>query len=366
MRQLLKVAALATALTLVLSACAGNAGPGQSSPAASEANPTKSGRPTSGPSDDASPSASESASAKPSSTAELASGLGLTGMLVYHSYSEYGAWDAELYGIDLKTGRRAHLNAKWKTMISPINAHFNADGTLMTFMGSAAGIDEYEWDVFVSRWTGSTWGEPVNLTGPNGKRDEDPKFSPTEDLITYKENGVLALIGADGEGQRLLTAGKGESSMPYFTVDGKSLLFERGGNIWLHEISSGSERTLWTRGLSHAYYPIGATSERFLFTEVQSSAHDRTVWGYYDGRKPRPLFNGSNDCDNSDPYPYRDGSRFVFYVTGCAFIFKGGYNLAVLDQKTERAYDIDEINVDANSNVQELGPAWVPSVRLPK
>ena len=287
-------------------------------------------------------------------------------MLVYHSYTEYGAWDGELYGIDLKSGRRSHLNSGWKSMISPINAHFNADATLMTFMGSDSSVAEYEWDVFVSRWTGSTWGEPVNLTGPNGKRDEDPKFSPTQDLITYKENGVLAVIGADGKGQRLLTLGADESSMPYFTTDGKSLIFERGGEIWLHELSTGSERVLWQRGPGHAYYPIGATAERFLFTEVQPTGHDRTVWGYYDGRKAQPLFNGSTECDNSDPYPYQAGNRYIFYVTGCAFIFKGGYNLAVLDLKTKQVYDVDDINPDANSSNQELGPAWTPVVRLPK
>ena len=271
---------------------------------------------------------------------------------------------APFSGGNLKTGELAKVNAGWTGMVSPINAQANAAGDAIVFMGSTAGIPELEWDVFVSHWDGNGWAEPINLTGPNNKRDEDPKFSPNGHTIVYKQNGVLATMEIDGSNQQLLTVGKEESSIPFFTADGKGIIFERGGSIWLHELT-GAERVLWQQGQTHAYYPVGVDSERFLFTEVQSSQHDRTDWGYYDGRPAEPLFYSDYGCDNSDPWPYQDGSRFIFYVTGCGFIYKGGYNLALADLQTEHSYDMDDLNPKSNSHLLELGPSWSGTAKFP-
>jgi hypothetical protein len=307
-----------------------------------------------------------SACGSATSNAPTASPEGLPdrGVLFFHRYSSYAAWDASLWELDLATGRLARIDARWRIVLSPINAHPNAAGDELTFMGSQTGLADNEWDVFVSRWDGESWGEPVNLTGPNGKRDEDPKFSPDGHTIAYKENGVLATIEDDGSQRRLLTQGQPESSMPYFTRDGSGIIFERAGSIWLHK--GGSESVLWASAGTKAYYPIGVSRSRFLFTEVQASHHDRIVWGSYSGRAPVPMFTGSNDCDNSDPYPYEQGQRFVFYVTGCPVVLKGGYNLVIADRATRTVHDVDEINPDANSHDQELGPAWSGTAGFPK
>ena len=118
----------------------------------------------------------------------------LDGSLIYHRYTEYAAWDATMWLIDLPTGELTQVGADWKSMVSPINAHFSADAQTITFMGSQAGLSENEWDVFTSRWQNGQWQEPINITGPNGARDEDPKFSPDGSKIIYKENGVLATV----------------------------------------------------------------------------------------------------------------------------------------------------------------------------
>lgn len=286
-----------------------------------------------------------------------------TGVLFFHRYTDYSAWDASLFELNLADGTLAQVNAGWITMLSPINAHPNAAGDAITFMGSASGLAEHEWDVFVSHWDGTKWAEPVNLTGPNGKRDEDPKFSPNGHTITYKEDGVLATIELDGRKQELLTVGEPESSMPYFTHDGTGIIFERAGSIWL--LQDGRTSVLWQAAGTKAYYPIGVSRSRFLFTEVQASHHDRIVWGSYTGKPPVPLFTGSDDCDNSDPYPFEDGKRFVFYVTGCPVVLKGGYNLVVADRATRTVHDLDEINPNANSHDLELGPAWSGTAHFP-
>ena len=286
------------------------------------------------------------------------------GVLFFHRYSEYGAWDATLWELELGSGRLIRVDEAWSSAISPINAHPNPAGDAITFLGSSAGLPQPEWDVFVSRWDGSRWGEPVNLTGPNDRRDEDPKFGPDGHTIVYKQDGVLATIEADGGEPTLLTAGEPQSSMPYFTVDGQGILFEREGSIWL--LRDGEANVLWRAAGTKAYYPIGATRSRFLFTEVQASRHDRIVWGSYTGKPAVPMWFGSDECDNSDPYPYESGARFVFYVTGCPLVLKGGYNLAVADRSTRTLHDLDEIHPDANSHDQELGPAWSGTAYFPQ
>lgn len=303
-----------------------------------------------------------SATTSPEPAASNASELGLTGSLFFHSYSDYSAWDSNLYGLDLASGDLVWINEHWTSMISPMNAHLNADGTRMVFMGSAAGMSHTDWDVFISEWTGSEWAEPTNLTGPNNERDEDPKFSPDGELIAFKNNGVIATMNADGSDKQLLTPGFAESSIPFFTPDG-NIIFDREGSVFLRT-RDGTESVLWAAGATKAYYAVGVDSERFLFTEVQASQHDRTMWGYYDGRPAEPLFYAATDCDNSDPYPYQSGERFVFYVTGCSFIYKGGYNVAVADLKTKKSYNIDDINPDTNTHQQDLGPTWSATAKV--
>ncbi|MEN9692376.1 MAG: hypothetical protein RLZZ330_20 [Actinomycetota bacterium] len=295
--------------------------------------------------------------------------LGLTGKLFYHRYTEYGDWASKGFELDLATGRLVRIDTAWTSAKSPLNFHPNADGTALTFMGTQTGLVESEWDVFVTHWDGTKWADPINLTGPNDKRDEDPKFSPNGHTITYKENGVLATIEIDGTEKQYLTVGKPESSMPYFTSDGLSLIFEREGSIW-KRTSDGTESKLWKKKLTSAYYPINVDSNRFLFTEVQATRHDRLMMGYYNGDAPKPFKFMWNYCDNSDPYPYKAAKRFVFLVSGCPIpwkgVYKGGYNLMVIDRETKTVYNMDAFNTKVNSHRLELGPAWSATAPIPE
>ena len=290
----------------------------------------------------------------------------LQGTLIFHRYTSYSSWDATLWTLDLPTGAMVQVNTNWHTMISPINAHFTPDGHTIVFMGSAAGLPEKDWDVFTSHFNGSSWDEPINLTGPNGAREEDPKFSPDGHTIVYKEDGVLVTMNADGSNKIYLTKGEPQSSMPYFAQNGKDILFERSGDIYL--LSNGQERKMFAGPGESSYYPIGMDATSFLYTRVQSTRHDSIMKGFYNGAPSVRYFFNSTDWDTSDSYPYADGSRFIFYVTGDYLIPHGGYNLALADLKTHTRYSIDEWfknkgGKDINSDVQELGPAWTP-VRL--
>jgi hypothetical protein len=292
----------------------------------------------------------------------------LDGSLIYHRYTEYAAWDATMWLIDLPTGELTQVGADWKSMVSPINAHFSADAQTITFMGSQAGLSENEWDVFTSRWQNGQWQEPINITGPNGARDEDPKFSPDGSKIIYKENGVLATVSINGGAKTYLTVGKPQSSMPYFRSNGKDVLFEREGDIYL--LQSGVEKKMYAgEGLS-SYYPIGIDMDSYLYTRIQYNKHDSIMKGFYDGSPSEKYFFNSTDWDTSDSYPYEDAKKVIFFVSGDTMIFHGGYNLALADLGKKKTYPIDELysdssHTDINSDLQELGPAWT-SIRFKK
>ena len=289
----------------------------------------------------------------------------LTGTLIFHRYSDYASWDATMWSLDLKSGAFNQINKNWTTVLSPINAHVSSDGQYLTLMGSAAGLPKikgearYDWDVFISHWDGSNWSDPINLTGPNGKRDEDPKFSPDGKTIVFKEDGVLATIASTGGAKTYLSVGKAESSMPYYRTNGKDILFERQGKILLKSSDGEKELDPGTGGIS-SYYPIGVDNERFLFTRVQDSQHDGIRWGYYDGRPSQDLFFNNDTWDSSDSYPYQDAKDFIFLVSGDINIPKGGYNLVIADLHAQKVINIDDLYGDINSHQQELGPAWTP------
>jgi Tol biopolymer transport system component len=281
----------------------------------------------------------------------------LTGTLLFHNYTSYESWDGQLYTLDFEKKKLINLTASWKTVKHTINGSFSADGKFMTFMGSEKDLED--WDVFTTRWNGNAWEEPVNITGPNNKRDEDPKFSPKTNTIIYKENGVLTKISLTQDGHSAptyLSENLPESSMPYFLPNGKDYLFERGGEIYLHQ--SGKDRLMYAGDGISSYYPIALDSKSFLYSRVQNSRHDGIMKGYYSGKKSESYFFNNDQWDSSDAFPYKDGSRFIFLVSGDYQVPKGGYNLVIADLDKKVIMNIDNKYGEVNTDLEELGPAW--------
>ena len=271
------------------------------------------------------------------------------GTLLFHNYSSYDRWDGQLYTVDLASKKITNLTAAWTSVKHTINGSFSADGRYITFMGSEKSIED--WDVFVTYWNGKVWEEPVNLTGPNGKRDEDPKFSPTENKIIYKEDGIVAQLELTGKPIYLAPG-----SMPYFLPNGKDFLFERDGDIYLNK--SGAESKMFAGEGLKSYYPISLNIKEFIYTRVQNSGHDGIMLGYYNGKPSKPYFFNTDQWDNSDPFPYKDGSRYFFLVSGDYAVPKGGYNLVVADLHSKKIFDADALFGIINTDLEELGPNW--------
>ena len=227
-------------------------------------------------------------------------------------------------------------------------------------MGSQKG--RKDWDVFLTSYDGRRWSEPINLTGLNGKRDEDPKFSPDGLSIIYKSDGILNQISLTGTKIATYATGSTEASMPYFMPNGKDILFEDSKRIKI--ISDGIVRTVWGgQGLS-AYYPIAISSNSFFFTETQSNRTDRIMISNLSG-SAKPLFFDSQIWDSSDPYPYQDGSRYLFYVTTNRETGFGGYDLAVADLRLKKTWNLYTINRKLSTSMEELGPSWSATAHYP-
>ena len=107
-----------------------------------------------------------------------------------------------------------------------------------------------------------------------------------------------------------------------------------------------------------SYYPIAIDNKSFLYTRVQSSRHDGIILGHYDGSPSQPYFFNNNQWDSSDPFPYKDGSKYIFLVSGDYQVPKGGYNLVIADLAKKKIVNIDSLFGDVNSDLEELGPFW--------
>ena len=275
------------------------------------------------------------------------------GTLLFHNYTSYDSWDGQLFTLDLASKKLTNLTSGWATVKHTINGSFSADGKYLTFMGSEKSIED--WDVFVTHWNGKLWEEPINLTGPNGKRDEDPKFSPTENKIIYKEDGVVATIGLSGKPTYFAPG-----SMPYFLPNGEDFLFERDGDIYLNK--NGTESIMYAGEGLKSYYPIGLNEKEFIYTRVQNSKHDGIMLGYLRGQKSKAYFFNNNQWDNSDPFPYQDGSNYLFLVSGDYSVPNGGYNLVIADLRKKKIINADTLFGSVNTDLEELGPNWSPHV----
>lgn len=285
----------------------------------------------------------------------------LDGTLIYHRYSSYDSWDATLWMVDLPTGKQTQVSGGWKGMVSPINAHFSENGRTITFMGSNSELSEKDWDVFISTWNGRFWDEPKNLTGPNGARDEDPKFAPDGRSIIYKEDGVLSKVTLKGHDSIRIEGAPSNSSMPFYSTDGKTILFENNGDIYT--LRNGVISKMRAGRGESSYYPIALDNHSFLYTRVQNNGHDAIYKGFFDRRPSIRYFFNSTHWDTSDSYPIGQGRRFILYVSGNFLIPHGGYNLMVADLKNNRSFDLDELyrsvrSSDLNTDLEELGPTW--------
>ena len=284
----------------------------------------------------------------------------LSGKLVFHSYENYGD-AAQMYLYDFATNQLSFISKNWN-IFDPMNAHFNADGSQIVFMGEAS--QNGKWNIYI--WAPGSALPPTNLTSNDGCRDEDPKFSPDGKTICFKQTpnggvGNLKIMDLNGKILNNVTQNTIESGMPYFTNDGKALIYAQGSgstsDIFMVNIDGTNNHALENLNNIQEYYPITIDSDSFLYTKWNSSSNhnDQVCVGYFSNKTALYLpFNQSN-ADYSDAFPC--GANNVILSSNRAGSV-GAYDLYIADISSGKIWSLNNYNAGINSNKNELGACY--------
>lgn len=281
----------------------------------------------------------------------------LKGLMVFHSYSSYGAMDSKLYLYDFREDRLSEISRNWTSVTHPMNGHLSPDATHITFMG--IGLATNSWDIFIHE-IGSD-GEPQNITAPGNFRDEDPKYSFDGKRITFKRNDALMEYMVDDGSLHLLASGSVAFSMPYYSVDGMKILY--GGSLGSESFIGCWDRATATASILYdkmritEYYPVTADSESFYYTQhySENDNHDQLYKGYFDGRESLSLPFNNRNADYSDAGTISDG---WLLLSSTRYDSRGAYDLYIANERSGAIYSLSAYNMAINSANNELGASY--------
>lgn len=289
------------------------------------------------------------------------------GFLVYHSYSDYNAWDSKMFLYNFEREHHTEISKNWN-IDHAMNGHISPDGTKLVFMGDDKG-EPRDWDVYL--WEIGSSEHPVNLTHSYERRDEDPKFSPDGSKIVFKQaywsssvnDFVFDLKEMDLSGEiiNIITShDRIEESMPYYTSDGESVVYATdggaNGDIYLINSDGTNNTILADESNTQEYYPIVRDSETFFYSRWVSSSdyHDQVYLGYFNGAPAISLPFNLLSADNSDAYPAGEDYAFFSSTRNGG---KGAYDLYLGDINTGEVWNLDILGT-INTNRNELGPCY--------
>jgi len=279
------------------------------------------------------------------------------GILIYHNYSNYDAWDAKLFMYNFATNTKTEISSGWN-IDHEMNAHFSPDGSKIVFMGDDKGLPR-DWDIYI--WDVGSNIPPKNLTQANNMRDEDPKFSPDGNHIIFKQNGDIKIMNLSGTITSSVTndGNTVEESMPFYTSDGQKVVYARGAgsgsDIYTINSNGSNNSALYNVSNVSEYYPIVKDNSSFFYTRWVSSTNqsDQIYLADFYGNSTSLSINDLNS-DNSDAYPV--GSDYLFFSSTRSGS-TGGYDIYLGQISTGTVWSLNDYNI--NSSLEDLGACFV-------
>ncbi|HEY6731055.1 MAG TPA: hypothetical protein VI039_08530 [Solirubrobacterales bacterium] len=174
---------------------------------------------------------------------------------------------------------------------------------------------------------------------PNGRQIA---FVSTRGQLGLSRTSQIYLMRSDGTAVRQLTDDPAGASGPYFSPDGRKLVFARSHHLWLLTIATGAERQL-TFGRADDSEPVFTPSgRRILFTSNRDQSggkHDSSdIWAIgSDGRNLKALVNGPGAEVNPEVSP--DGKRIAYVVQQSPYFGYGNLRIARANGRFLRSLD---------------------------
>lgn len=286
-----------------------------------------------------------------------------SGFMIYHSYSDYEAWDSNLYMFDFSSKVKTAISQGWN-IDHEMNAHISPDGTKIVFMGDNAGSPR-DWDIYL--WEIGSANQPANLTSVNGLRDEDPKFSPDGTKIIFKQAGDIKEMNLSGTIVNSITTDgyTVEESMPYYTTNGSKVIYAQGAgensDIYIMNTDGTNKTVMFNVSQVTEYYPIVRDDTTFFYSKWISAynQNDQIMLGNLQNSTNTVLSVNDVNSNNSDAYPV--GSDYlIFTSTRSGGI--GGYDLYLGQVSTGSVWNLNDYGV--NSSIEELGPCYFLSTPI--
>ncbi|SHE48591.1 TolB family protein [Pedobacter caeni] len=281
----------------------------------------------------------------------------VTGKLVFHRYECYGCADTRLYIYNFTTNSLTWVSQNWNLDYA-MNGHFNEDASKMVFMAQPAGSGD--WDIFI--WDVGSSSAPVNLTAGNGKRDEDPKFSPNGYRIAFKQDNDLRIMELNGTITNMVTSTASiEEGMPYYSDDATALIFAQGAgsgsDIYKININGTGKVALANAANIQEYYPIVWGANKYLYSRWFSAGngHDQVYLGNFNGTAPVRLPFNTSTADYSDAFPC--GPNHVI-LSSTKTGGSGLYDLYIANITTGEIHSLSDYHTGINSSVNELGACY--------
>ncbi|MDP1677316.1 MAG: T9SS type A sorting domain-containing protein [Bacteroidota bacterium] len=283
-----------------------------------------------------------------------------SGKIVFHRYTDWTAWDGQLFIYDFTARSLDNISMNWDNIEHTTNAHFSPDGTKLVFMAVPKGArTRSSWNIYL--WTVGSSEQPKELLQGNSLMDQDPKFFPDGLQVTFKHNGDIGIVNTTtGMLTKLTNEGMlSEKSMEYPTADGKSIIYVEGDepNSFIYKIDIATKQIspiVQTPGVQN-YYSIVRDDSTLLYARWASSSSkgDDIYLANINTGEIQPVVFNLSGSDDSDPYPV-DSAIVLFSSNRSGG--KGGYDLWIGNLKTGETRSLNLFGI--NTVRHELGVCY--------